>query len=300
MYVFIHLIFSIFVHRYRDIDTAIRQDCLSILTDCIDICPEFFLESSQLRYLGWALSDEALVIRLGALSSMNRICKLSNSAGLRPFIERFKQRLIDMALCDKETAVRYESTKLLVTTYQIGFLENEDLNKFIHLVMSPDAKIRNIVAPVVVEWITQEYTEPLQEVIANDNRYLSLASEKMVELKAISQALAFISHKWYERQENIQNALHSEEIKKMAAFNPADSHLPVRSDAEYSTAIASEVQHVSNWINRNSQNCESVDIIGSENIYSAISALMSEFDVLKVFIILHINFSAMNIYVIFY
>lgn len=276
------IIFSIFVHRYRDSDHLIRQDCLSILANCIENCPEVFLESSQLRYLGWALSDGSPATRLVALSSMNQVCKPAFSAGLRPFIERFKQRLIDMALLDKDTNVRFESIKLLVATYQMGFLEDEDLNKFIHLVMNQDEKVRGLVAPVVAEWIKQEFTDPLQETVDEDSRYLSLASEKLVQIKSVAQGLTFIVNRWHSKQDDGRKAEYSEEMQRIAAFNSSNNHFPIRKDEEFFAAVSFEVRHISNWINRYNQAFDSAHVFGFENIYHAVSALIGEFDVLEV------------------
>ena len=54
---------SVFVQRYRDIDTTIRERCLAELIVWIEACPETFLENTYLRYLGWSLSDKQARVR---------------------------------------------------------------------------------------------------------------------------------------------------------------------------------------------------------------------------------------------
>lgn len=49
---------SIFAHRYRDIDAAIRQDCIRELGKWVQQNPNTFLDSKYLRYFGWMLSDK--------------------------------------------------------------------------------------------------------------------------------------------------------------------------------------------------------------------------------------------------
>jgi len=50
--------FSVFVHRYRDVEAIIRAECIRELGLWITKYPDRFLDDIYLRYLGWQLSDK--------------------------------------------------------------------------------------------------------------------------------------------------------------------------------------------------------------------------------------------------
>lgn len=80
---------GIFVNRYRDVDSVIRVDCIRELAVWIEKCPDVFLDSQYLRYLGWNLSDKQPTVRMESLTGMQKLFEPSNAPGLRPFIERY-------------------------------------------------------------------------------------------------------------------------------------------------------------------------------------------------------------------
>lgn len=49
---------SLFVHRYRDIDPNIRMSCIESLGVWILSYPSLFLQDLYLKYLGWTLNDK--------------------------------------------------------------------------------------------------------------------------------------------------------------------------------------------------------------------------------------------------
>lgn len=46
------------MHRYRDIDASIREQCLEALGSWISGYPSFFLKDKYTKYLGWMLNDK--------------------------------------------------------------------------------------------------------------------------------------------------------------------------------------------------------------------------------------------------
>ncbi len=52
------LFFSVFVHRYRDLDAAVRADCVHALGDWMRARPQKYVKSTYFRYVGWLLSDQ--------------------------------------------------------------------------------------------------------------------------------------------------------------------------------------------------------------------------------------------------
>lgn len=49
---------SVFVHRYRDKDPAIRADCLRMLGKYMKAYPEKYVVTTYLQYVDWALTDQ--------------------------------------------------------------------------------------------------------------------------------------------------------------------------------------------------------------------------------------------------
>lgn len=48
---------AVFVHRYRDAESGIRVECIKALGIWMRKHPDYFLEGSYLRYIGWTLTD---------------------------------------------------------------------------------------------------------------------------------------------------------------------------------------------------------------------------------------------------
>ena len=48
---------SVFIHRYRDAEPAIRSECIRALGLWMKKHPDHFLEGNHLRYVGWVLTD---------------------------------------------------------------------------------------------------------------------------------------------------------------------------------------------------------------------------------------------------
>lgn len=121
---------TVFIHRYRDIDPSIRQECIRHLGEWMCISPEHFFQSSYLRYLGWLLSDPAHQVRLEVVRVLLRLYKSNNntvlSVGFRQFTDRFKRQMINMSRNDSDSNVRLALLSCLVELQRIGFLEETD------------------------------------------------------------------------------------------------------------------------------------------------------------------------------
>jgi cohesin complex subunit SA-1/2 len=51
---------SVFVHRFRDVDHRIRTECVHELGIWMNKLPQVYFDGAHLRYMGWALSDSVL------------------------------------------------------------------------------------------------------------------------------------------------------------------------------------------------------------------------------------------------
>ncbi|KAI0463745.1 hypothetical protein LJB42_002750 [Komagataella kurtzmanii] len=114
-----------FIHRYRDVDPKIRKECMSALGLWIDIYPEFFFENTYLRYFGWILSDADAHVRFEVLKSLGRLYKKDVIAtGFRQFTERFKKRIIEIAIFDLDFHAKSQAISVLCEITMCGYLEN--------------------------------------------------------------------------------------------------------------------------------------------------------------------------------
>ncbi|KAI5286844.1 hypothetical protein KEM52_001843, partial [Ascosphaera acerosa] len=134
---------TVFVHRYRDVDPRIRAECIAKLGEWIGLYREHFFDSNYLRYMGWVLSDVAGATRLVVLRQLKTIfAHRDNLPGLRVFTEKFRPRIVEMALRDAETDVRACAVELLSLIRDAGFLEPDDVDAVGRLVFDAEARVR--------------------------------------------------------------------------------------------------------------------------------------------------------------
>ncbi|KAK6360644.1 hypothetical protein TWF730_006780 [Orbilia blumenaviensis] len=155
---------SVFVHRYRDVDGKIRAECIHELGVWILKLPSTFFESSYLRYFGWVLSDTTVGVRSEVIKALNKLFKdRANVGGLRSFTERFRERLVEMALQDADSGVRAETILLLNEVRKVGFLEPDDIVNIGKLLYDADAKVRNAVADFFASSVQENYDEQIED-----------------------------------------------------------------------------------------------------------------------------------------
>ena len=135
----IQMIFDgVFVQRFRDVDVTIRAEAIESLTEWILVYSDVFLDNSYLRYLGWALSDRASIVRLAALQSLSQL--YGQDAGIREgmkvFMQRFLPRILQMAERDVEMDARDAACSLLSSIYRWseGDDDDEELNEGLQFV----------------------------------------------------------------------------------------------------------------------------------------------------------------------
>ncbi|KAK6520516.1 hypothetical protein TWF506_000768 [Arthrobotrys conoides] len=160
---------SVFVHRYRDVDGKIRAECIHELGVWILKLPSTFFESSYLRYFGWVLSDPTVGVRSEVIKALTKLFKdRANVGGLRSFTERFRERLVEMALQDADSGVRAETILLLNEVRQVGFLEADDIVNIGKLLYDADAKVRNAVADFFATSVQESYDEQIEDCGGED------------------------------------------------------------------------------------------------------------------------------------
>ena len=155
---------TVFVHRYRDVDPKIRVDCVAALGNWILTLPEVFFEGIYLRYLGWVLSDLAASTRAEVIKQLTRLYKNEeNVARLRTFTERFRSRLVEIAMRDSEVAIRASTVELLDLIRETELLEPDDIDSIGRLIFDAEPRVRKAVAGFFAENIRDLYETTLDD-----------------------------------------------------------------------------------------------------------------------------------------
>ncbi|KAL2753902.1 hypothetical protein ACRALDRAFT_1081165 [Sodiomyces alcalophilus JCM 7366] len=134
-----------FVHRYRDIDSRIRTECVEALGHWIIQLPTVFMEPGYLRYLGWMLSDAVASTRLEVLKQLGRIFK-RDAEQLGHFIDRFRPRLIEIATKDAEVSVRVAAISVVDTLRAAGMLDPDEVDSISRLIFDSELRVRKAAA----------------------------------------------------------------------------------------------------------------------------------------------------------
>ncbi|KAI1960370.1 cohesin complex subunit [Ophidiomyces ophidiicola] len=158
---------TVFVHRYRDVDPKIRAECITALGVWIATYRQVFFEGQYLRYLGWVLSDTVSHTRSVVVHQLYRLFQnKDNIPGLKAFTERFRPRLVEMAVRDAETSVRAVAVELSDLVRDAGLLEPDDIDSVGRLVLDSEARVRKAAGKFFVANIQDVYdaqTEGLED-----------------------------------------------------------------------------------------------------------------------------------------
>lgn len=155
---------TVFVHRYRDVDPKIRQECVTALGTWISTFPDVFFEGLYLRYLGWVLSDPSAPTRAEVVKQLLKLYKnKDNVARLRTFTDRFRPRIIEMAMQDADLNIRISTIELLELVRETELLEPDDIDNIGRLIYDLEPRIRKAVAGFFAENINDLYETTLDE-----------------------------------------------------------------------------------------------------------------------------------------
>ena len=114
--------------------------------------PGHFLDGAYLRYVGWVLSDAQTQVRLEAVRALALAYEQTayiSAAALQHFTERFKPRLVEMAVGDIELSIRVAVVQVLQTIESHGLLEDEQTERLCLLVFDEEARVRRAVSGFV-------------------------------------------------------------------------------------------------------------------------------------------------------
>ncbi|CCD25972.2 cohesin subunit IRR1 NDAI_0G01970 [Naumovozyma dairenensis CBS 421] len=121
-----------FIHRFKDVDESIRSESMVHLAIWTENFPEYFLKVTFLKYFGWLLSDESSSVRIEVLKVLPKLVvddrgKPTDNSFIRQFFERFKQRILEIALKDVDLEVRIQSINVLTGISSLDYLEDSEM-----------------------------------------------------------------------------------------------------------------------------------------------------------------------------
>ena len=194
------LLDAVFVHRYRDVDPKIRLECVTALGNWITSLPDVYFDGMHLRYLGWVLSDTSTPTRAEVIKQLGKLFKnKDNAPRLRTFTEKFRARIVEMAVRDSEVSVRAATVELLDMIRKTGLLEPDDIDTVGGLIFDAEPRVRKAVAGFFAENINDLYestvedfggeealTEMLGEEVKDD---FDAPRSSWLKLKCVAEAL---------------------------------------------------------------------------------------------------------------
>ncbi|CAI4407898.1 BBL_G0026800.mRNA.1.CDS.1 [Saccharomyces cerevisiae] len=122
-----------FVHRYKDVSDLIRSESMLHLSIWIKNYPEYFLKVTFLKYFGWLLSDNSVSVRLQVtkilphLIIQNHNSKSTDNSAIRQVFERFKTKILEVAIRDVNLDVRIHSIQVLTEASSLGYLDDSEI-----------------------------------------------------------------------------------------------------------------------------------------------------------------------------
>ena len=159
-----NLLDAVFVHRYRDVDPKIRLECVTALGNWIITLPDVYFDGLHLRYLGWVLSDPSAPTRAEVIKQLGKLFKnKDNAPRLRTFTEKYRKRMLEMAVQDSEVSVRAATVELLDMIRQTGLLEPSDIDKVGGLIFDVEPRVRKAVASFFAENINDLYDATVED-----------------------------------------------------------------------------------------------------------------------------------------
>lgn len=154
---------TVFVHRYRDIDPRIRSECVESLGSWIWLLPTVFMEPEYLRYLGWMLSDVMPQTRHEVLKQLARIFK-RDADKLGHFIDRFRPRLVEMAIKDSDVGTRVAAISVIETLKSTGMLEPDEIDSIGKLIFDPELRVRKGVVDLFVDCVNDAIESKVEDM----------------------------------------------------------------------------------------------------------------------------------------
>lgn len=184
---------AVFLHRYRDMDAKIRSECIKELGGWMMTLPTTFFDGQYLRYLGWVLSDTHGATRMEVIRALTKLYGYDQFVGsLRHFTERFKPRMIEIALEDVEVPIRCAAISLLEKVRQRGYLEDEETNLVLGCILDAEEKVRASISGTFKGVLQDRQTEMIDEVLMGEMQDQGELKSSWIILKALTSIVSAV------------------------------------------------------------------------------------------------------------
>lgn len=156
---------AVYTQRYRDVDAKIRLDCVAAFGSWITSCPEVFFSGHYIRYLGWVLSDTASAVRSEVIKTLFKLYRNKEDVGrMRAFTEKFRPRLVEMAIRDAEPSIRASTVDLMNIIRETGLLEPDDIDNIGRLIFDTEPRVRKAVSGFFAENINDLFESVVEDL----------------------------------------------------------------------------------------------------------------------------------------
>ena len=206
------LLDAVFIHRYRDVDPRIRLECVTALGNWITTLPDVYFDGMHLRYLGWVLSDVSPSTRAEVVKQLSKLFKNEDNAPrLRTFTEKFRARIVEMAVRDSEVNIRASTVELLDMIRKTGLLEPDDIDVVGRLIYDTEPRVRKAVAGFFAENINDMYETAIEEDFGGEEGFADIVGEEVeddfdsprsswLKLKCVAETL-----QTYDAEDDVQD-----------------------------------------------------------------------------------------------
>jgi cohesin complex subunit SA-1/2 len=217
---------SIFVHRSRDVESVIRNECYKELCNWMLNYQNFFVDNAYLRYYGWAFNDQSASVRSETIKSLIKLYKVESIASkLSTFTNRFMPRIEEMALFDVDVSVRVNAIQLCSALFKIkvNVLSEKGRKQLSNMIASDVPRVRKSAAPFVKALIDTNIIDPLvksvTESLSGGRRSQSTVTvnKTWVTFKAIASFLVEQSASILEKENDNEMQLDLESLSSTLA-----------------------------------------------------------------------------------
>lgn len=244
---------TVYAHRYRDVDEKIRLECAIALGAWIQNYRTVFLTGEYLRYWGWAASDPYAPTRVEVMRQLKALVKdRQNIPSMRPFLERFRARIVEIGARDADTTARVEALELLAQLRDADLLEPDDVDTIGQLVFDHETRVRKAVAGFFKSNVKDAYDaivedfdqEQLNEILPDhdDGEDYNEPNKSWIKFKCLAQSLAIGSQEESRMDSKASSILNSEHVdsRYMVATQAICKSMP---ELEYWQRLAGYLLH---------------------------------------------------------
>lgn len=184
----------IFVLKYRDVSAKIRQVSVSALGGWILGFPDYFLDDSNNKYIGWLLSDKDPMVRKSSLDCLLRMLKKKDFySNLDLFLNRFSERIVEMTN-DKDDTVCVAAIGLLSNLVEHNLIERDACEQICQLALGePVTDIRRAAGDFLSRLLALTYNDTNNETAAlrrsrsTRNHSLNVFNASLMEIPPAGQ-----------------------------------------------------------------------------------------------------------------